>query len=288
MLDGADNDDALCHRQRVRPLPPASPHAFRIDVDDGRRAGAALCLHGYTGTPWEVRIIADDFAERLGLSCLGPVLPGHEGDPAALNHLDDDDWLAAALSAFDQLDELDPPIDGVARPRVVVGCSMGGLLALNLCLRRRVDAVVLLAPALRLFTATALGVGAMTAGLWRVRPFIQKEGPGGDVAAIDAARANPSYKVMPTRGLATFFKLQRRTERVLSEITTPLFTVHGDDDRTIDPLSSQIIAARVQSPVVEHHRLRHTRHLVGLDVDKDLVSDLATAFVRRTLATAPA
>ena len=71
---------------------------------------------------------------------------------------------------------------------------------------------------------------------------------------------------------------------MLSSVTTPLCTIHGDDDRTIDPASSRLIAQRVKSPVVEHHRLKKTRHLVGLDVERDLASDLAISFVARTLA----
>ncbi len=286
--DTADNVDVVCHRRAVRPLPPPSDKSFTIDVEAPRRRGAALCLHGYTGTPWELRVVADDLATRCGLAGYAPVLPGHGDDPAALNHLGDDDWLDAAVTAFDHLDDLDPAVDGEApRPRVVVGCSMGGLLALQVSLRRRVDVLVLYAPALRLFPVSALGIAAMTAGLWRLRPFVQKAGPGGDVGAADAARKNPSYKVMPTRGLATFFKLQRRTESVLSSVTTPLVTIHGTADGTIDPASSRIIAARVKSPVIEHHRLQHTRHLVGLDVDRDLASDLACAFVDRVLSAPP-
>lgn len=271
----------------MRPLPPSNAAAFTLPVGDDRRRGAALCLHGFTGTPYEVRVIADDVCSRLGLAVHAPLLPGHGDDPAALNHLDDDAWLNAALDAFDRLDELDPVPAGQTRPRVIVGCSMGGLLALQLCTRRHVDAVVLLAPALRLFPLTAVGVSALSAGLWRVRPFIQKETPGGDVGDDEAARKNPTYKVMPTRGLATFFGLQQRTAALLPSVTTPLCTMHGDLDRTIDPVSSRLIARQVNSPVVEHHRLRHTRHLVGLDVERDLVSDLGCDFIRRTLAAAP-
>jgi carboxylesterase len=270
----------------VRPLPPSNAAAFTLPVDDDRRRGAALCLHGFTGTPYEVRVIADDVSHRLGLAVHAPLLPGHGDDPAALNHLHDDAWLNAALDAFDHLDDLDPVAAGHTRPRVIVGCSMGGLLALQVCARRHVDAVVLLAPALRLFPLTAVGVTALSAGLWRVRPFIQKETPGGDVGDVEAARKNPTYKVMPTRGLATFLGLQQRTAAMLSSVTTPLCTMHGDLDRTIDPVSSRLVAQQVKSPVVEHHRLRHTRHLVGLDVERDLVSDLGCDFIRRTLASA--
>jgi carboxylesterase len=270
----------------VRPLPEPTSRAFTVEVDGDRRRGAALLLHGYTGTPFEVRVLGDDLAARLDLAVHAPLLPGHGDDPALLNRLRWQDWLEAALDAFDDLDDLDPP-GGARRPRVVVGSSMGGLLALQLCRRRAVDAVVLLAPALRFHEGATVGIAALSTGLWRLRPFLQKEGPGGDVAAADAARVNPTYKTMPTRGITELFSLQWHTERALADITTPLCVFHGDLDQTIAPSSSRIIARRVTSPVVEHHRLRRTRHLVGLDVERDLVSDLTTGFLFHTLFHTP-
>ncbi len=270
----------------MRPLPPPSVAPFAIEVPADRRRGAALLLHGYTGTPYEVRVLGDDLAERVGLAASGPLLPGHGDDPALLNRLDKSDWLEAALRAYDRLDDLDPiaTSERGRRPRVVVGCSMGALLALQVSRLRPVDAVVLLAPALRFFEGATVGILALSAGLWRLRPFLAKEGPGGDVAAADAARLNPTYKTMPTRGITELLALQWQTERLLSDIVAPVCLFHGELDQTIAPSSSRIIASRVSSAVVEHHRLRHTRHLVGLDVERDLVSELATAFVRRALA----
>lgn len=278
-----DNRVGVCQTRVVRPLPPPSPGAFTVDVDDDRRVGAALLLHGYTGTPYEVRVLGDDVAARLGLVAYAPLLPGHGDDPALLNQLQASDWVDAAVSAFDHLDALDPAPPGTRRPRVVVGSSMGGLLALQLCLRRRVDAVVLLAPALRFLEGATLSIAALSTGLWRLRPFVPKEGPGGDVGATDAVRLNPTYKVLPTGGVVEVFGLQLETERLLPRVTTPLCVLHGELDGTIAPASSRIVARRVSSPVVEHHRLRRTRHLVGLDVERDLVSDLACLFLAHQL-----
>jgi esterase/lipase len=125
---------------------------------------------------------------------------------------------------------------------------------------------------------------ALSLGLWRARAVVTKESAGGDVGAVDAQRANPTYKVLPTRGLTQLLALQWRVERTLGDIATPLCVFHGDRDTTIDPASARVIARRVQSDVVEHHRLRRTQHLVGLDVERDLVSRLACGFVSRQLA----
>ncbi len=266
------------------PLPPSSNRPFLLDAappQGAPRRGSALLLHGYTGSPYEVLTTAHALAAR-GFTCRGPLLRGHGHDPAALNRVSADDWLDDAVAAYDALDN-DGDADG---SRVVVGCSMGGLLALKLSLLRKVDALVLLAPALRFHPAVYVGVAGLTAGLWRVRPFIAKEGPGGDVGAEDGKQNNPTYKVLPTRGLVELWRLQLETEKLLKQVTVPLCTIHGNRDRTIAPSSSSVIASAVSSPVVEHHRLARTQHLVALDSERDVANALAVAFVEATLASA--
>jgi carboxylesterase len=256
------------------PLPAPDARPFRLDPPPARvRRGAALCVHGYTGTPWEVRPLADALVDA-GFAADGPLLTGHGDDPARLNTTSANQWLNDVVAASDALEERAP--GGL---RVVVACSMGALLALQLSLLRRVDALVLLAPALRFFPANALGVAALAAGLWRTRPFIPKEGPGGDVEDADARRLNPTYKVMPSRGIVELWHLQRATDGLLPRVTTPVCLLHGALDATIAPVSSVRIAAAVTSPLVEHHRLAHTRHLVGVDVERDVVARIALRFV---------
>jgi carboxylesterase len=86
---------------------------------------AVLCLHGFTGTPFEIRPIADELT-RLGYHVESPTLAGHGADVKALEGTGWRDWLRSAELAFDAL---------AARTSgriAVVGFSMGGLLALRL------------------------------------------------------------------------------------------------------------------------------------------------------------
>jgi carboxylesterase len=265
----------VCHDDDVRPLPPPDHRAFHVDAAASAPArGAALCVHGYTGTPYEVRPLADELAAS-GFTCDAPLLPGHGDDPAALNHTPWPRFLDDVVHAWDAQTRSLPP----GALRVVVGSSMGGLLALQLSLVRAVDAIVLLAPALRFHAPALPGIAALVAGLWRLRPFLPKESPGGDVGDVEAQRNNPTYKVLPTRGIVELWHLQRATEARLAAVTAPVCALHGDLDATIAPSSSEAIAAAVSSPLVEHHRLQRTRHLVGLDVERELVASLALRFL---------
>ncbi|MCC7073495.1 MAG: alpha/beta fold hydrolase [Deltaproteobacteria bacterium] len=258
--------------QRDLPAPTRAP--FAVAAQGARRA-AALCIHGFTGTPFEVRPLADALAP-LGVSSVGLLLPGHGTEPAELARTRWQDWQQAALAAWDAL-----PSDV---PRLIVGCSMGALLALRIAvLRHDVAAAVLLAPALCLFRDGELAARASSAGLWRLKPYATKEQAGGDIADPAARAANLTYPVIPLRALAELAALQRLVRAQLAHVATPLCVFHGAQDHTIPPAASDEIVAGVRSPTVEYHRLRDSFHVIGVDVDRARIAAMTTAFVARTL-----
>src|SRR4051812_23731529 len=105
-----------------------------------RRGGprGVLCLHGFTGTPFEVRPLAESLAGR-GFTVAVPALAGHCGTMAELSRTRWPDWLASAERGLDEL------LQEVGGGKVAVaGFSLGGLLALRLA-RLRPESVAALA-----------------------------------------------------------------------------------------------------------------------------------------------
>lgn len=255
-----------------RPLPPSSKEAFSLP---GERA-AALCLHGYTGTPYELRVVADALADD-GVACLAPLLPGHGTSPEALNHVSADDWLAHARASFDEL-----PDDG---PRFVVGSSMGCLLALLLAARRprEVDGLVLLAPALLAHPSGELALALAARGLARVTASIPKAEKGGDIGDAAARERNPSYGELPVAGMGALEELRRLARRELGRVRAPVLVAHGALDRTMAPASSALVVRHVRSPRVERYLFPRSRHVIGLDVERDELCTVITRFVRERL-----
>ncbi len=87
----------------------------------GRGRAAALCLHGLTGTPYEVRPLAEAIS-AVGIRAVGPALPGHNETPERLAATSHKEWLEAARAQFRRLRE------GNQRPRRYAGLddSPGG------------------------------------------------------------------------------------------------------------------------------------------------------------------
>lgn len=256
----------------MRPLPESSRSPFSLPGD----RASALLLHGYSGTPYEVLPLGVALSER-GIAAVGPLLPGHGTSPEALNQTPWSAWLNEALAAFDAL-----PAE---RPRVVVGCSMGGLLAILIAARRarEVAGVVLLSPALLFHPGGSVGIGLSRAGLWRVRPMIEKESPGGDVDDEEAQRKNPTYPVLPVKGLCELDALRREAIATLPALRAPVCVLHGALDRTIAPRAVDVVARTCGATFLETHLLPRSRHLVALDVERDTVVDLASRFVERAV-----
>ncbi|MCB1489659.1 MAG: alpha/beta fold hydrolase [Bauldia sp.] len=94
-----------------------------------------LLLHGACSQPAHLRAWEAYFASA-GYPCVAPALPGHAPDDrAALARLGIKDYLAAVVAARSALD----------RPPVVIGHSLGGLLAQQLAAKMDCAAIVLVA-----------------------------------------------------------------------------------------------------------------------------------------------
>src|SRR3954471_2522919 len=71
-----------------------------LSIDgDGR---GVLCLHGITGTPFEIRPLAEALGRR-GWTVAAPTLAGHGGTLRDLANTTWHDWLASAEAALDSL-----------------------------------------------------------------------------------------------------------------------------------------------------------------------------------------
>jgi carboxylesterase len=240
-----------------------------------------LCLHGYSGTPYEVAPLARALA-AAGYAVAAPLLPGHGQTAAALAATSRQDWLAAAAAALAELRAATGD-----RPAAVVGFSMGGLLALRLAASAQpgtLSALVLMSVPLRLPSwqaAVLRGLDHLPGFLRRHRWATLRKRGGSDVTDLQARSENPSLGEMPLAGLCEMVTLADEVRRELSAIVLPALVVHGERDHTVPPYASFELAGRLASATVEKLWLPRSGHLVAVDVER---TELATA-VLRFLAT---
>lgn len=105
---------------------------------DGVRKSAALLIHGFPGTPAEMRPYAD-LLGNSGWTVSAPLLPGFGADLENLPKTSYQDWLRVTRI---ELHNLRAQHDHI----IVIGNSMGGALATRLAAENTIDGLILLAP----------------------------------------------------------------------------------------------------------------------------------------------
>jgi carboxylesterase len=222
-----------------------------------------LCVHGFTGSPYEMRYLGDRLHAR-GYSVLGPTLPGHGTTLDDLDATTWQDWAAAVDDSFEALRRR-------CRHVCVVGLSLGGLLTLYLASRRRdVTAAASLAAPLWLdgLGGLAARYTAPGAALASVRRLPKLGGP--DVRDRRVARENPSYPAIPTRALGQLTAFMRVVEDALPSVAAPLLVMHAHQDHTAPIASASRIALGARA---ERTRLlQDSYHLITVDVERDIVA----------------
>jgi carboxylesterase len=230
-----------------------------------------VLVHGFTGTPFEVRYLGEQLA-HAGFTVRAPRLPGHGTSIDDLDRTRWEDWAEAVERAVDAM--------RIRCRRVcVVGQSLGGLLALQLASHRRDIAAV----------------GSLAAPLWldglsaRVAKWTRPDGPlhgvrrlpklgGSDVRDRRARAANPCYDAVPTKALGELLAFMQITDDALPSISQPVLVVHAQHDHTAPVACAHRIAERARAARVRI--LPRSYHLIAVDVERDIVAAEVTAFLR--------
>jgi carboxylesterase len=233
----------------------------------GRGAAAALCLHGLTGTPYEVRPLAEALSES-GIRAVGPALPGHNQTPAQLARTSHGEWLEAAREHLHSL--------RARHERVfIVGVSLGGLLGLALAAEETIDGVVVVGTPLRF----SLWLRALIPLVAPVIPYARKRG-GSDIREPGARGRHPSYDVMrwPAPRVDPPANLVRGR---LARVDAPILIAHGAHDRTARPSDARSIHASVASSERQLLELEASGHIASVDYDGALLARATAEFLNR-------
>lgn len=239
-----------------------------------------LLIHGFTGTPYEMRFVGERL-HAAGYTVIGVRLAGHTTRAEDLAQFARSDWYASVNDGFEAL-------MGQCRQCVVVGLSLGSLLALRLALDRpeAIGGIVLLSSALVLANPWPARVGRFLHPVlpWLPRrwQFVHK---GMSDIADEAARAmHPGYRVMPLRGIFELVALQREVRRLLPQVRQPALIIHSAQDHTA-PLVNLTLLERALPSVRRTVVLERSFHVLTVDAEKELVADEITHFVHDTVGS---
>jgi carboxylesterase len=247
-----------------------SADAFELQSGDDDDDVGVVLVHGFTGSPYEVRYLGEQLA-RAGYSVRAPLLPGHGTTLEDLDATTWQDWTEAVERALDSMRVR-------CRKIAVVGQSLGGLLALHLASHRRDIACVASLAAPLWLEGLSARVAAWTRGPLRRVRAIPKLG-GSDVRDKRAKRENPCYPAIPTRALGQLLELMPIVEAALPAVTQPVLVLHAIQDHTAPVACAKTIAEGTRA--VRVRLLEQSYHLIAIDVERDIVAAEVTQFIRR-------
>jgi len=253
------------------PMDPEKTAPFQL----GEGHQACLMLHGFTGSPWDLRPLGE-FLARNGYFVSAIQLPGHGTTPEAMASVSYADWKAAAERALLQIDGF--------RQVFIVGLSMGALLALIAAAAHpdRVAGLALIAPAMRL-----RGLGPKLArwgaplGLLRWWPYVSK--PSTDIQDPIQRQAAPLLPAFPSARLVDLWMLQDEAAQVAPRIRTPVLIAMADHDHVVSLKGGVCLArALTHSRRVHWVRIQQGFHIIPRDFGRQALADQVLSFFRGT------
>ncbi|HEY4001341.1 MAG TPA: alpha/beta fold hydrolase [Candidatus Xenobia bacterium] len=227
-----------------------------------------LVLHGFTSSLDTVRPLLAKLDE-VGIPYEVPILRGHGGRPEDLEGVRWEHWVEDAAIGLQHLTQ-------GRKPAVVIGHSMGGLLALDLAATcsQQVQAVVSVSTCLRFRHpgVYVLPIIEQFYPYWNTRPHYvdQKQ-----------AATHTNYRRFPTRAFGELYRYSHLVRERLPMVTCPLLVLQSSIDRTVRPRSATKIYREVSSTDKEVAWFNHTGHEMLRDAQRDAVAYRIIEFIQR-------
>ncbi len=252
--------------------------------EEGTNGKAILLVHGMSGAPAEMRLVARQF-NRMGYSVLAPLLAGHGRGEKALRGSRFEDWLESVTAAADWLSTRSDTVFGA-------GICVGGKLTLLASHMKSspIKSVALYSPC---FHYDGWNVPRYYAILsphirWiRLIPFVDRlnfsETPSLGIKdermrrMISGMASEGILSHFPGRGLVEMDRLGHHLKKQLSDIVTPSLIIHSTEDDLSGPDHARYIAARLGGPKALHW-LNDSYHMIHVDKEHRKVADLSTRF----------
>lgn len=252
--------------------------------EEGTNGRGILLVHGLTGAPAEMKLVARQF-QRRGYSVYSPLLAGHGQDVHALRQTSWQDWrdsVEEAAFAFSKR------VDTVS----AAGICAGGKLALMAAERQPslIQSVALYSPCFfydgwdipRHYNLMARNIR------WLAKvPFLDRlnfretsslgikdERIRKKIATMSSEGVLESF---PGRGLVEMEKLGRALKAKLPSIHTPTLIVHSLEDDVSSPDHARYISSHIGG-VHELHWLKDSYHMIHVDRQHRHVADMTADF----------
>jgi carboxylesterase len=233
----------------------------------GEGPAAILMVHGFGGSPAELRGLGEFFA-GLGWHAEALLLPGFGPDILNLERVHPRDWYQAVHVAWQA-------IRSSYAPCYLMGYSMGAAVALNMVQELRPDGLILAAPFTR-FPGWLTWI--FPAIQWanpkirpfkranfadpRLREFIQKLLPGINLDDPEAQEFVKNKLALPVRTIHEILQMGRSGYQLAAGVNVSTLVLQGAQDTTVHPDSTRRLVDRMPAAFTTYREIPGTHELL--------------------------
>ncbi len=234
------------------------------------RDQAVLMIHGFTGTPGELRPLGDYIHQTFSWHVHCPLLPGHGTTLKDLEKIKSKQYDEFVQDEFNALKRRFSKIH-------LVGLSMGSCLVLDLCLNetKHVTSVSFLAPALWLYQPLFH---------WIVSSFRFMPLDHCRVRFLKPPKKDPNhitYKAFPIKALKEFSLVIARARSLSKNIKTPSLIAHSLADRTVRSKSAYFLFEHCSHEIKTLITLKNAIHPLPLSQENTVLFDAFNDFYKK-------
>jgi carboxylesterase len=243
-------------------IPTSEPFLF-----PGGSTGILL-IHGFTGTPKEMRSMGKYFSDR-GFSVLGVRLAGHATHPDDMLRVHWQDWMSSVEDGYHLL-------RGMTNEIVISGLSMGGVLTLLFAAQYKISGLIAMS------TPYSLPPDPRMRFLPWLR-LIMPRVPKGETDWQDPSPQDDhiDYPYYPTKAILELSALVTEMQAALPGITAPALLMHSRKDGGVEYKNMEKIYNHIGSLEKEMFTIENSGHVIVRDLEKDRVFEAAEKFIQR-------
>lgn len=203
-----------------------------------------LCIHGFTGAPYEVEPLVEYLKERTDWRFSVPTLPGH-GESQSLKGIHFDEWIH---HAEEELKSLIAACDKV----YVIGFSMGGMIASFLAAHYPVDKLVLLSAAAYYINPKQLAADIFSA---------IKDTMNGNLQENELfQRYKRKITETPLAATLQFRRLVSFIKPMLNQVQAPTLIAQGECDGIVPPKSAEYLYQTIGAHQKKLTYIKQSKH----------------------------
>jgi carboxylesterase len=241
--------------------------AFFRTAQEKKYDKGILLIHGFTGTPDNMRPLQDRF-EWEGYKVANLPLKGHGTTPEDMRQANWRDWLSDSMREVENLQR-------ECRKVAVAGLSMGGLIALIIAARMDVDAIVTISTPIRYRYELLAQFSPLIRFSNRIRKWPR--------ASVNGTCMKIGYTAIPEAKLYDLHRLSMMAREQMQKVKCPVLVIQSKKDEVVRVASMDAILSGVSSNVKESILLERSPHTCVTGLESETVTTGAARFVNRVL-----